>query len=142
MNDFSDLTRFTSKFSVNEATGCWEWSGARDRGGYGRFTFRGRLHAAHRVAYELFVGPIPEGLDIDHLCRVRNCVNTEHLEPVTTRENIVRGLAPALAGLRMASKTHCPRGHEYTEANTYIAPTGGRLCRTCNRDRRHPRKAA
>lgn len=86
---------------------------------------------AHRYAYELLVGPIPEGLHIDHLCRVRLCVNPAHLEAVTCHENNRRSTSPTAVN---AKKTHCPRGHEYTEENTYFAPPDGRrMCKPCAR---------
>lgn len=122
--------------------GCWIWYGAMDSQGYGRVTFRvdGRRvwTGAHRAFYEGFVGPIPEGLDLDHLCRVRACVNPAHLEPVTRSVNLKRGEA---GGLREkgpsainAAKTHCKRGHPFNEANTYREKSGARHCRTCGRE--------
>lgn len=93
---------------------------------------RGRL--AHRVAYEQARGPIPEGLELDHLCRNRACVNPDHLEPVTHRENLLR--ADTFAA-RHAAQTHCVNGHEFTPDNTYIRtrPEGGRECRACRKAR-------
>ena len=76
---------------VDKATGCWLWTRALQPAGYGRISVNGRLIYTHRAAYEAFVGPIPEGMDIDHLCRVRSCCNPDHLEPVTRRENLLRG---------------------------------------------------
>jgi hypothetical protein len=112
--------------------GCWLFTGAKVTG-YGVLS-RGPAGAgriqAHRAAWELLVGPIPEGLQIDHLCRVRNCVNPDHLEPVTPRENFLRG--EGVSG-KNARKTHCPQGHPYDEQNTYRTPTGGRQCLTCRR---------
>ncbi len=119
--------RFWAKVDVTAADLCWHWTAGLQSAGYGRFSADGRDIGAHRFAYELLVGPIPEGLHIDHLCRVRHCVNPEHLEPVTQRENILRGECPAALNARM---TECPRGHPFDEANTYL--TGGqRTCRTC-----------
>ena len=108
--------------------GCWLWRRAiTNNTGYGQLSIRGRVYKAHRVAYEAFVGPIPDGLHIDHLCRVRACVNPWHLEPVTPLENTRRGAGPV-------SRACCPLGHPYDEANTYRA-SGRRYCRLCQRTR-------
>jgi len=96
--------------------------------GYGTIYANGASRLAHRVAYELVVGPIPDGLHIDHLCRRPICVNPAHLEAVTQRENTRRGNG---ATARNGRKTHCPAGHEYTDGNTYLARTGRRTCRSC-----------
>lgn len=108
---------------------CWLWTAARDTGGYGQFGVDANRKArnAHRYAYMLLVGPIPEGYEIDHLCRVRHCVNPAHLEAVTPTENKRR----SGSGAFHARKTHCPAGHPYDEANTYISPLGHRHCRIC-----------
>lgn len=124
---FSDSERFWMK--VLKTDSCWLWQASLTRG-YGRFTFcdpdRERKSAAvHRYAYEQLVGPIPEGLVLDHLCRVTNCVNPDHLEPVTDFENRARGLKSPL-------KTTCNNGHEYTPENTYWYKRE-RSCRTCRR---------
>ena len=112
---------------------CWRWiGGSRTKGGYVRITAGGRGVMAHRWAFELLVGPIPEGLTIDHLCRVTDCVNPAHLEVVTQRTNIVRGDGPAA---RNVVKTHCPQGHPYDETNTYRRPDGGRDCKLCINER-------
>lgn len=122
-----------AKVHIDEQTGCWLWQAATSRDGYGFFTIRTRLQGvAHRWAYETFVGPIPPGLHLDHLCRVRNCVNPEHLEPVTSRENSLRG---DTFQARNVAKTHCPKGHGYTEENTYRDKRGARFCRECRRIR-------
>ena len=120
--------RFFDKVVVNPETGCWEWTACRNRDGYGRFKLDGRKRYAHRVAYELIKGKIPEGLQIDHLCRVRACVNPDHLEPVTCRENLHRGETFNAAN---AAKTHCPQGHPLSGDNLYVRPDGRRGCKTC-----------
>lgn len=107
------------------------WEARLDDDGYGSFWAHGRTTRAARVAYETFVGPIPDALVIDHLCRVRACVNPEHLEPVTVQVNTARGLGPITAALRHSMRTHCPHGHEYSEKNTYRHPNGARVCRMC-----------
>lgn len=110
-------------------TGCWVWQRALDRDGYGVCSAK-RRDSAHRAAYLAFIGPIPDGLTIDHLCRNRACVNPEHLEAVTVRENTVRG---ASSPAENAIKSHCVRGHEFTAENTYITKKGTRCCRHCQR---------
>lgn len=113
-----------------DASGCWLFEGHRNHGGYGVMAdAQGRTRAAHRIAYEVFVGPIPAGLHIDHLCRVRNCVNPAHLEAVAQRTNTLRGVSFSAVN---AAKTHCANGHEYTPENTYYRTPTHRVCRICN----------
>lgn len=118
---------------VEKTDQCWNWTGATNLG-YGTFCISQRptkVVRAHRYAYELLVGPIPTGLVIDHLCRNHGCVNPSHMEPVTNRENVLRGdTLPA----RNAAKTHCVHGHLFNDANTKITKGGGRRCRTCDRN--------
>lgn len=110
--------------------GCWIWIGGLERKGYARFrSEKGNKVFTHRWAYELLVGPIPEGLTIDHLCRTTSCCNPAHLEPVTDIENIARGTQ----GDWQKRKTHCYKGHEFSALNTYVNPQGHRSCRTCQR---------
>lgn len=115
-----------------EFTGfCWLWTGHLVTDGYGSIYIDGKSRRVHRVAYEWLIGPIPEGLVLDHLCRVRRCVNPDHLEPVTDRVNILRGTAPTAVN---ALKIRCTRGHELTPENTYMPPSGRyRACLTCIR---------
>lgn len=120
--------RFWPKVDKDAPNGCWEWTAYRLPKGYGQFTDGlGRQIRAHRFAYELLVGPIPEGLVIDHLCRNRACVNPAHLEPVTNHENILRGTR---VGTRA---THCRNGHERTPENTRLKVDGSVTCRVCQR---------
>lgn len=118
--------RFVSK--MHAGLGCWFWTDALSKTGYGEFYADGRRQLAHRWSYEFFIGPIPDGLHIDHLCRNRSCVNPFHMEPVTNRVNVLRGIGITALNAR---KTHCKWGHEFTPDNTYNPPTGGRKCRRC-----------
>jgi len=123
--------RFWLKVEKTET--CWLWRGAITKFGYGQTSDRGRSIPAHRAAYELEVAPIPEGLHLDHLCRVRNCVRPDHLEPVTPRVNLLRGQTNAAAN---AAKTECPQGHPYDEENTRFDKRRGiRHCKECGRRR-------
>lgn len=122
--------RFWSKVDRGEHDECWPWTACDDgRGGYGVFWLRGRNVLAHRVAYMDANGPIPDGLQIDHLCRNRRCCNPNHLEPVTIRTNVLRGIGVTAENAR---KTHCIHGHEFTPENTVHRPAGGRSCRACD----------
>jgi len=108
-------------------SGCWKWTAATNGWGYGRFRWRGSMTTTHRIAYELLIGPVPPGLDLDHLCRNRICVNPNHMEAVTHRENCLRGEGVCARNSRV---THCPKGHEYTSENTTVR-RGHRLCKAC-----------
>jgi hypothetical protein len=124
--------RFWTKVDRNGPNGCWLWLGAPNGSGYGQFFVRRKHLTAHRVAFLLArkVHEIPDDLVLDHLCRNKLCVNPDHLEMVTERENIVaRGIGPTA---KNAAKTHCPMGHEYTSENTRLR-RGKRECRECVR---------
>ena len=112
---------------------CWIWEGADNRVGYGTISFHGERWYTHRLAYATFRGPIPAGLVIDHLCRNTFCWRPTHLEAVTTKENILRGLT--------AQKTHCNQGHEFTPANTLRTTAGHRRCRECRNANERRRRA-
>ena len=129
--------RFWTKVEPPGSDECWRWTGAQNGWGYGRIWVEGHMIAAHRVAYELTLGPIPKGLTLDHLCRNRLCVNPSHLEPVTWGENVLRGAGLTAANAR---KTHCPAGHAYSPANTYICREGYRHCRACHSARSAARR--
>ncbi|BBA98317.1 hypothetical protein RVR_4454 [Actinacidiphila reveromycinica] len=116
-------------------TPCLTWTAYRNKENYGRFSFEGRKWLAHRLAYVAANGPIPDGLEIDHLCRNRACVRVSHLEAVTRRVNLLRGTGFAATN---AQVTHCPQGHAYTPDNTYVQPrTRQRDCRACKREQEH-----
>jgi hypothetical protein len=142
MGDLTDEERFWPK--VSKTPTCWLWQGALYRSGYGAFRYEGQMRVAHRFAYARLVAPIPDGLQLDHLCRVRHCVNPAHLEPVTARVNLLRGEGATAAN---AAKTRCEQGHELTPENTYVVPptqalpNGGRRCRTCKRQNDRAYKA-
>ena len=125
-----DLQRFWSK--VKKTNNCWEWTATRDNG-YGRFNLNGKLIYAHRFSYEQINGSVPKGLQLDHLCRNPICVNPEHLEAVTNKENCIRGDHKTNSNNR--KKTHCIRGHEFNLKNTYITKNNRRSCRICHRNR-------
>src|SRR5690606_28140598 len=121
--------RFWNKVNMRP-DGCWEWQGARQSGGYGSFWWQGRVQKAHRVSYEDQMGPIPEGLVLDHLCRVRHCVRPDHLEPVTQKENTLRGdTIPA----HKLAKDSCPAGHPHAGDTLYVYPDGRRHCKIWRR---------
>jgi len=130
--------RFWSK--VDKSGACWLWTASLDGHGYGHIACGGAPHlvAAHRWAYQGARGPIPHGSEIDHLCREPRCVNPAHLEAVTHSENIRRGFAWHHFAARNRAKTHCPKGHPYSEGNTYRYKSM-RFCRECHR-LSHPRR--
>ena len=117
--------------AINLDSPCWLWTRAKTKG-YGTLWSNGKQIYAHRYMWTVMRGPIPEGMELDHLCRVTACINPQHLEVVTHRENCLRGLSPTAEAAR---KTHCPQGHPYSPENTY-ARGYGRVCRTCNLQRK------
>lgn len=124
------LNRFLVKVEFSE-TGCWLWRAGLNIWGYGKFRVGKRTVGAHLVAYHIFIGQPPPGdIELDHTCRVRHCVNPHHVEPVTSRVNVMRG--DGLAGKNMR-KTHCPQGHALSGGNLYARPDGARGCRECKR---------
>jgi hypothetical protein len=123
--------RFWSK--VNRTDTCWLWTAYCNRAGYGRYWHESVQQMAHRVSYEVLVGPIPPGLELDHLCRVTNCVNPSHLESVTHKVNVERGEGLAALARTWVGKTACKRGHPRTEENTAWKPNGTRRCVPCER---------
>ena len=132
------MERLERNYVPEPNTGCWLWHGAANEWGYGHVCVRGavgdkgRNIGAHRLMYEQTRGPIPGGMHLDHLCRTPACINPDHLEPVTPRENTMRSpIAPAALNIR---KTHCPAGHPYNDVNTNTDPSGRRRCRACRRD--------
>lgn len=120
----NDTDRFMAKVSKQD-NGCWIWTASKFQNGYGRFIVDHSCIGAHRFSYEHFKSAIPSGLQIDHLCKTKSCVNPDHLEVVTLQENIRRF---------NVARTHCKRGHEFTPENTYFKKGNKRVCRTCQRE--------
>ncbi len=133
------ITRYGNNISPEPNSGCWLWYGTiNTQTGYGVISAGRKKLLAHRISYEMTYGPIPVGLEIDHLCRVRSCVNPEHLEAVTHQENVRRGLASFVAANAVwRSRTHCKNGHEFTPENIIWregrtpARAESRMCKTC-----------
>lgn len=136
------LARFLSKVNENgplppgkpELGPCWMWKPTPSTGGYGQFYLDGKMRLAHRASYEIFVGPIPDGLTIDHLCTVRACVRPQHLEAISLAENLRRAKAWENGAAAQRAKTHCAQGHPFAGDNLRIAGDGRRVCRACARE--------
>lgn len=134
-NTKSDEERFFD--FVDKRGGCWIWNGAQTSAGYSQFQVNKRTVYGHRWSYKHFVGEIKKGLTVDHICRIRSCVNPKHLEAVTNKENILRGIAPSAINSR---KTHCVHGHKLSSDNIYNNKNGHRVCKTCGQIRDRKRK--
>jgi hypothetical protein len=132
------VERFNRKVVRIPESGCWVWIGACSNG-YGHVRIQTKANLAHRVSYEMHKGGIPDGLELDHLCRVPCCVNPDHLEPVTSLVNTLRGINSEVTKARYRRITHCPQGHAYDEANTGMTAQGTRYCRACQREKRRER---
>lgn len=124
----NDISIVMQKISI-DSHGCWIWNGYKTRSGYGTIHIGGKQKRAHRVVYEFIKGSIPDGIELDHLCRNKLCCNPDHLDPVDHRTNVLRGSGiPA----KNAQMTHCKNGHAFTKENTYIKKNGNsRVCRMC-----------
>lgn len=120
--------RFWTKVQPEPNSGCWLWTAATTKNGYAKLGIGGRTRNAHGLAYEAFVGPVPDGLELDHKCRTRCCVNPLHLEAISHADNVRRG--EANVGRWQSAKTHCPHGHPFDAVNTYLY-RGGRRCKAC-----------
>lgn len=131
----AQIEAFWSRVEVHQPAGCWEWIGPKQKRGYGTFA----SWLAHRVSYSLLIDAIPRNMVIDHLCRNHSCVNPDHLQIKTHRENNLAGHGPIA---KHARKTHCKHGHEFTPENTRITVEGARFCRECGRIFNRKRRAA
>ncbi|MGW6747602.1 HNH endonuclease signature motif containing protein [Streptomyces sp. NPDC055006] len=125
----SPTERFLTK--VDMTANCWTWTASTNPDGYGQFYVGQAKFLAHRWLYERCVGPIPAGTELDHRCRNRACVRPSHLDPVSHRENVLRGVSPTALH---AAKTRCVSGHPFDEENTRVTAQGARRCRTCHRE--------
>ena len=135
--------RFYSKVQINNQTGCWEWVGSKTKDGYGQFRLGKRIRAPHQISWEWYYGAlIPPSMEIDHTCRIRHCVNPDHLQLVVQGFNGKQG--GLSNGQKQKNRTHCKRGHEFTPENTYVYPDGRRLrqlrCRQAKKNRSHFRR--
>jgi hypothetical protein len=142
------IVRLMRRIRITSADGCWEWPGTASKDGYGSIAVGSRtdgsraMRPTHRVTFEHYVGSIPVGHELDHLCRNRSCCNPAHLEAVTHAENMRRSVVGDVARARQLAITHCPQGHPYDGVNLYVDPQGARNCRTCRRARNRARRAA
>ena len=130
MKTLSEILGHCHKHGEFNGSPCWVWKGYL-RKGYAHAQFDGRVQSIHKLLYEVCYGPVPEGLELDHLCRNRTCVNPEHLEAVTHVENMRRGAVKG--GILWQPVSECPQGHPYSPDNTYVNKRGTRVCLTCKR---------
>ena len=133
------ITNFWNKVDRSKGEdSCWPWQGYIHPDGYGQVRYHGKMQKAHRIAYLLTIGNIPDDMELDHLCKSRDCINPNHLEPVTRETNINRSDSLAV---KNRQKTHCPKGHPYSEENTILdKSSGGRRCQICRREQAKYRK--
>jgi len=124
------------KDRIDKTDSCWLWTRPLNGHGYAQLKYQGVWYRAHTYVYEALVGVISDGLQLDHLCRVRHCVNPEHLEPVTSRENTLRGEGITA---KLARRDSCNHGHKFTSENVYVGTDGYRRCRTCRSNQRRNR---
>lgn len=138
-NDQTIKDEFATRYTPVTESGCWLWDGRVRPDGYAVTSYMGRHQYAHRMSYMLFNGAITNGLQIDHLCRVRCCVNPAHLEAVTQRENLLRGVG---ISAKASKQTHCINGHELRGDNLLFVKTRPRkrICRACNTERLRRRR--
>lgn len=133
------LERFWAMVEKGAGNECWLWMGGMNANGYGKFWDHTRDVPAHRFSYEQEHGTIPNGQELDYLCRNHACVNPKHLEAVAHRENCLRGVGASAIAVR---KTHCPQGHPYDLINTKYSKIGWRYCRPCRLEQQRNRRAA
>lgn len=124
---------------IDKTSTCWLWTGTLNVYGYGLAWYGKKLHMAHRLVYEHEREPIPKGMVTDHICRVRKCVNPDHIEIVTNGANVLRGVSNSAVNAR---KKFCKNGHEFSPENTYVYPNGWRGCRTCRSSKPHSKQVA
>lgn len=130
---FTDILKERFLAKTNKTDGCWLWIGATGSNGYGQMQFGPRKQQAHRIAYQLYIGPIPDTLTLDHICRRRNCVNPWHVRPMTMIEN-------SRIGNRFTARASCHKGHPYLPENTRLY-RGYRVCRICKREKDKAQRA-
>lgn len=132
--DGLELLAWIKSQCIVDDHGCWLWQGPTNDKGYGVTNYN-KIHTkAHQLTYRLQIGPVPEGLELDHTCRVRKCCNPLHMEAITHAENVKRGLLHTVSGNK-PKPTSCPKGHPYEGYNLYFDPKGGMRCRQCGNEK-------